>query len=122
MQIAKNIQDTLFYQIQQKIDWDTTETPCYDLCAHEYVLTYNRKGKLTKVWVDWEGETFREKIDDWWWNITSDRKCRRIIKNALKPIDISYLNLPKQKIEVPFNIFYSCEDGELELWKDYWMK
>jgi len=122
MQIAKNIQDTLFYQVQRKIDWDTTKTPCYDLCAEKYVLTYNRKGKLKKVWVDWEGETFREKIDDWWWNVTSDRKCRRAIRNALKPINISYHSLPKQKIEVPFNIFYSCKKGNLELWKEYWMK
>ena len=116
------MQDTLFYQVQKNIDWDTIKTPWYDLCAEKYILTYNRKGKLKKVWIDWEGETFREKIDDWWWNMTDDRKCRRTIKRALKPINVSYLVLPKQKIEIPFEIFYDRKTGKLELWKEFWME
>lgn len=120
-QIAKRVQDTLFYQVQQKIEWDTIKTPWYDLCAEKYILTYNRKGKLKKVWVDWEGETFREKIDDWWWNMTDDRKCRRTIKKALKLFRISYFDLPKHKIKIPFEIFYDRQTGKLELWKEFWM-
>jgi hypothetical protein len=122
MQIAKNVQDTLFYQVKMKVDWDTIKTPWYDLCDEKYILTYNRKGKLKKVWIDWEGETFREKFDDWWWNMTDDRKCRKIIKKALKPINISYLDLPKQKIEISFEIFYDRKTGKLELWKEFWME
>ena len=121
-QIAKLVQDTLFYQVQQKVDWDTTKTVWYNLCDEKYILTYNRKGKLKKVWVDWEGETFREKIDDWWWNMTDDRKCRRTIKKALKPFKISYLDLPKHKIKIPFEISYDRKTGKLELWKEFWME
>jgi hypothetical protein len=121
-EIAKKIQDTLYYQVKKNIVWDTIKTPRFDLCDEKYILTFNKKGKLKKVWVDWEGETFREKIDDWWWNITDDRKCRKIIKKALKPINISYLDLPKKKIEIPFEIFYRKETGELELWKETWME
>lgn len=121
-QIAKSVQDTLFYQVQQKVEWDTIKTPWYDLCAKKYILTYNRKGKLKKVWVDWEGETFREKIYDWLGNMTDDRKCRRTIKKALKPIRISYLDLPKHKTKIPFEIFYDMKTGKLELWKEFWMK
>jgi len=121
-QIAKSVQDTLFYQVQEIVDWDTTKTPWYDLCAEKYILTYSRKGKLKKVWVDWEGKTCREKIDDWWWNMTDDRKCRRTIRKALKPIEISYLDLPKRKMIIPFEILYDRKTGKLELWKEYWMK
>lgn len=121
-QIAKSLQDTLFYQVQERIDWDTTKTPWYDLCAEKYILTYSRNGKLKKVWVDWEGESFREKIDDWWWNMTDDRKCRRTIKKAMKPFKISYLDLPKHKIIIPFEIFYDRKTGKLELWKEFWME
>ncbi len=122
MEIAKKVQDTLFCQVKVKIEWDTTKTAWYDFCDEKYYLTYNRKGKLKKVWVDWEVETFTKKIDDWWWNMTDDRKCRKIIKKALKPINISYLDLPKQKIEIPFEIFYDRKTGKLELWKEFWME
>jgi len=118
MQIAKKIQDTLFYLVKMRVDYDTINTPWYDLCDDRYVLTYNKKGKLKKVWVNyWGAETFREKIDDWWWNMTDDRKCRKTIKKALKPLNISYLNLPEHKIEVPFEIFYNRKTGKLELGK-----
>lgn len=122
--IIKKVQDTLFYQVKTKIDWDTTKTVRHELCDEQYILTYNRKGKLKKVLVDfdWEVETFREKIDDWWWNMTDNRKCRKIIKKVLKPIRISYLDLPKHKIKIPFEIFYDEKTGELELWKKFWMK
>ena len=111
-------------EIAKKIHivWDTIKTPRFDLCDEKYILTFNKKGKLKKVWVNWEGETFREKIDDWWWNITDDRKCRKIIKKALKPINISHLDLPNKKIEIPFEIFYQKETGELELRKETWME
>ena len=121
-EIAKQVQDTLFYQVKKTIEWDTTNTPSNYLCDDKYILTYNKKGKLKKVWVNWEGKTFREKIDDWWWNITDERKCRNKIKNALKPITISYLNLSKRRIKIPFDIFYRRETGELELWKESWME
>jgi hypothetical protein len=121
-QIAKSVQDTLFYLVQKNIDWDTIKTPWYDLCAEKYILTFNRNGKLKKVLVDWDGETFREKIDDWWWNITADRKCRRTIKKALKSTNISFLDLPKQKIEIPFEIFFDRKTGKLELLKEFWME
>lgn len=121
-QIVKLVQDTLFYQVQQKVDWDTTKTAWYNLCVEKYILTYKRKGKLMKVWVDWEGETFREKIDDWWWNMTDDGKCRRTIKKALKPIRISYLDLPKHKTKIPFELFYDRKTGKLELWKEFWIE
>lgn len=121
-EIAKKIQDTLYHQVKKNIDWNTIKTPLYDLCDNKYILTFNKKGKLKKVWVDWEAETFREKIDDWWWNITDDRKCRKIIKKAIKPINISYLNLPKKKIKIPFEIFYNKKIGELELRKEIWME
>lgn len=121
-EIAKKIQDTLYYQVKKYIVWDTIKTPRFDLCDEKYILTFNKKGKLKKVWVNWEGETFREKIDDWWWNITDDRKCRKIIKKALKPINISHLDLPNKKIEIPFEIFYQKETGELELRKETWME
>ncbi len=122
MQIAKSVQDTLFYQVKMKVDWDTIKTPWYDLCTEKYILTYNKKGKLKKVWVDWEGGTFREKINDWWWNMTDERKCRKAIKKALKPLNISYLNLPKHKIEIPFEIFYDRKSGKLELRKRFWLE
>lgn len=116
-QIEKNVQDTLFSQVQKSIDWDTIKTPWYDLCDEEYVLTYNRNGKLKKVWVYWEIETFREKMDVWWWNMTDNRKCRRVMKKALKPINISYLDLPKHKTKVHFEVFYNTKTGKVELWK-----
>lgn len=117
-EIAKKVQDTLFQQVKKAIVWDTIKTPYYDLCDEKYILTYNKKGKLNKVWVDWEGETFRERIDDWWWNITDDKKCRKEIKKALKPINISYLKLPKRKIKITFIIFYNKETGKLETWME----
>lgn len=121
-EIAKKVQDTLFYQVKKDIVWDTIKTPSYTLCDDTYVLTYNKKGKLKKVWVDYESETSKEKRQEWWWNFTHDRKCRKTIKKTLKPINISYLDLPKKKIELPFNIFYDRETGKLELWKKHWMK
>lgn len=121
-EIAKKIQDTLFHQVKKVIVWDTIKTPFYDLCDEKYILTFNKKGKLKKVWVDYESETKKEKREEWWWNITDDRKCRRAIKKALKPINISYLDLPKKKIELPFEIFYERKTGKLELWKEMWME
>lgn len=118
-QIAKTIQDTLFYQVQKSIDWDTTKVPWYDLCGGSYILIYNRKGNLKKVWVNWDSRTFYEKLDEWWWNMTDDRKCRRTIMKALKPISISYLDLPKHKIKVHFIIYYDRKTGKIELLNDY---
>ncbi|MFI1742858.1 hypothetical protein [Thalassobellus sediminis] len=105
-EIAKKVQDTLFQQVKKAIVWDTIKTPYYDLCDEKYILTYNKKGKLKKVWVDW------------WWNITDDKKCRKEIKKALKPINISYLKLPKRKIKITFIIFYNKETGKLETWME----
>ncbi|HQB19765.1 MAG TPA: hypothetical protein PK495_04210 [Bacteroidales bacterium] len=119
-QIAKYVQDTLFYQIQQKVEWDTNKTPWYDLCYYSYILTYNKKGKIKKVWIDWNaGTTCRDKLDDWWWNMTDDRKCRKTIKKALKPLRISYIDLPKHKIKIPFNILYDRETGKIKLLQLY---
>lgn len=86
------------------------------------MLTYNRKGKLKKVWVDWEREKIREKMDDLWWNITEYRKCRRTIKKALKPIRISYLVLPKHQTKIPFEILYDRKTGKLNLVNELWME
>ncbi|MBU2927020.1 hypothetical protein [Winogradskyella psychrotolerans] len=121
-EIAIKIQDTLFLQVKKVIIWDTIKTPLYDLCDEKYILTYNKKGNLKKVWVDYESLTHTEKHEEWWWNITDDRKCRRVIKKALKPINISYLDSPKKKIKIPFEIFYRTETGKLELWKEMWME
>jgi hypothetical protein len=54
--------------------------------------------------------------------MTDDRKCRRTIKKALKPFKISYLDLPKHKIKIPFEISYDRKTGKLELWKEFWME
>ncbi|MEZ4884389.1 MAG: hypothetical protein R3E32_06575 [Chitinophagales bacterium] len=62
MQIAKKVQDTLFYQVKMKIDWDTIATPWYDLCAEKYILTYNRKGKLKKVWLTGKEKLLEKKL------------------------------------------------------------
>jgi len=112
-QIAENVRDTLFYRVSNYISWDTTHTAWYNLCDEKYILTYRRNGKLKKVWVDWEGETAREKLDDWWWNMTDDRKCRKIIKKTLKPLNISYAGLSGHKIKIPFEIFYDRDTGKL---------
>ncbi|MEM6803180.1 MAG: hypothetical protein AAF696_17370 [Bacteroidota bacterium] len=122
MEIAAKVQDTLFYQVKMELDWDTSKTAKTYLCDETYILRYNRKGKLRRVWVDWEAETFGEKLDEWRWNTTDDRQCRRIIKRALKQINISYLDLPKQKIELPFEIYFNRKTGKLELLKEFWME
>ena len=54
--------------------------------------------------------------------MTDDRKCRRTIKKALKPIRISYLDLPKHKIKIPFEIFFDRKTGKLEPLKEFWME
>lgn len=115
--IAKNIQDTLFYQVQREVDWDTIKTPWYNLCTERYFLTYGRRGELKKVWVDWGGGKF----NDWKWNTTVHRKCRRTIKKALAPINISFIGLPKQTIKIPFSIVYDLSAGKIKLWKEPWM-
>jgi hypothetical protein len=122
MEVSKQVQDTLFYYAKKNVCWDTTATPWFLLCDEKYILTYNRRGKIKKTWIDWEGETFREKIDDWWWNNTDDRKCRMTIKKAIKPLRLSYLDLPKKRFKITFDILYDREKGELELFKEYWME
>ena len=122
MEVSKHVQDTLFYYVKKNVSWDTITTPWFMLCDEKYILTYNRRGKIKKVWVDWEGETFREKIDVWWWNNTDDRKCRMTIKKAIKPLRLSYLDLPKRRFKITFDILYDRESGELEVFKEYWME
>jgi hypothetical protein len=119
--VAGTIQDTLFYLVKKNVDWDTSKTRWYDLCDEKYILLYNGYGRLKRVHVDWEEEEegFRDKLDAWWWSITDERKCRRIIKNALKPLNISYLKLPGGRFEVSFEIFYDPKTNTLELWKPF---
>lgn len=121
-QIAKHVQDTLFYKVQQKVDWDTTKFAQYHLCANRYIFTYNRKGKLKKVWVEYDDELFSKKIDEWFWNIIIEGKCRRTIKKVLKPIRISYIDLPKHKVKIPFEISFDMKTRKLELRKEFWME
>ena len=121
-EISKQVQDTLFYYVKKYVSWDTVITPYYLLCDEKYILTYNRAGKIKKAWVDWEGETFREKIDDWWWNNTDDRKCRMTIKKAIKPLRLLYLDLPKKRFKITFEVFYDRKTGTLELLKESWME
>jgi hypothetical protein len=121
-EIAILVQDTLFYYMTKHVSWDTLVTPYYMLCDEKYILTYNKRGKIKKAWVDWEGATFREKIDDWWWNNTDDRKCRMTIKKAIKPLRLSYIDLPKRSFKITFEVFYDRKTGKLELWKEYWIE
>ena len=39
-EIAKKIQDTLYYQVKKYIVWDTIKTPRFDLCDEKYILTF----------------------------------------------------------------------------------
>ncbi|GEM_PF-1046500 len=115
--VEKAIQDTLFAWFKTYIDWKT-----YYFCDEKYILTFNPKGKLVGVQVDQEPQSFGEKIINFWDNITIYRECRKLIRKILKPLDISYLNLPKQKFHVSFEVFFNNKTGELELWKEEWMK
>jgi len=121
IEIAKQVQDTLFYYVKKNVNWDTTITPWYMLCSERYVLTYSRNGKIKKTWVeDWSGsKTFKDKIIVWWWNNTDDRKCRMTIKRAIKPLRLSYLDLPKKRFKIHFQVFYDRKTGTLELRKGY---
>lgn len=117
-EITKSVQDTLFYYAKTQINWDTLTTPWYMFPDDKYLLTYNRKGNLKKVWVDYEGaEGSRDKLDNWWWNISDDRESRKKIKKALKPLNLSYISLPKRKFEVEFEIIYWRKTGILELFE-----
>lgn len=121
-EITKEVQDTLFYYVEKNVNWDTVATPWYMLCDEEYIITYNRKGKLRKVWVNWESETFLEKIDGYWLNMTYERRCRITIKRALKSLSLSYLDLPKGRFQIYFYFVYNRNKGILELRKAPWFE
>jgi hypothetical protein len=121
-EVAKEIQDTLFYLAKNFMNWDTTKTEWFYFCDNQYELTYNRKGELKRVWINWKGETFKDRFLGWWWNITEDRKCRREVKKAMKSLNLSYLELPNQRFDVSFDIIYDNKTGQLELFKPYWMR
>ena len=121
-EIAKQVQDTIFYYVKNNIDWEKREKNLSLMCDEEYILTFNKKGKIKKLKFKFEAENFREKLENWWWNNITDRKCRRLIKRSLKDLDLSYLPLPGKKFKVKFEIFYNSEKKELELLKEPWME
>ena len=121
-EISKAVQDTLFYYLQKNIEWDTLKTEWFNLCSDRYILTFSKRGKIKKTWIDWGDETFGEKIDDWWWNNTDDRKCRMTVKKAIKPLRLSYLEIPNKKFKITIDFSYDKETGKLKLWKDFWME
>lgn len=120
-EISKVVQDTLFYYLIKNIQCDTLNTPWFNLCDDKYILTINKRGKIKKTWIDYESETFREKIDEWWWNNTDDRKCRMTIKRAIKPLRLSYLDLPQKRFKISISFIYDRKSGKFELWKESWM-
>lgn len=124
MTISKKAQDTLFYYLKNKISWDTTTTVWYKFCDEKYILTYSRSGKIKKTWIEWtfDSDKLRDKLDNWWWNMTEDRKCRRVVKKAIKPLKLSYLDLPGKEFKITVQVFYDRKSGEIELWKEYWME
>lgn len=113
--IQESVPDTMYFYVKNNLDWDTLKTPYLDLCDDKYILTYNRRGKIKKTWVDWEGITFSEKVVDWWWNITEDKDCRKKMKEAIKPLNLSYLDLPKKRFKITITILYD-KSGELKIW------
>ena len=44
------------------------------------------------------------------------------IKKAIKPLRLSYLDLPKKRFKITFEILYDRKTGKIELWKEYWME
>jgi len=119
-EVGKSVQDTLFHYVKSNVSWDTLDTPMYNFCNEFYILTYNKRGVIKKVWMDYQGETIIEKIGDWFLNQFDDRKCRKKIKKTLKPLKLSYLELPDRKFEIFFEISYDRKTGKLELDKVYW--
>ncbi len=119
-EIGRTLQDTLFYFVKNTLSWDTLVTPWYNLCDEKYILTYNSKGKIKKVWMDYEGETTGEKIGDWFLNNFDNRKCRKKIKKTLKPLKLSYLEIPNRKFKIYFEVTFERKTGELKLDKSYW--
>lgn len=118
---AYKLQDTLLSQAKTNIKWDTLKKPNMMHCYGEFSLIYNSNGKLKRVWLNraermFRRKTFREKLGIWSDNMTKEiRGCRRIMKRALKPINISYLEFPKEKMNIPFHILFNNNLGELEI-------
>ena len=87
------------------------------MCDDEYSLSFNHEGKIKKVKFKATGITKKEKREDWWYNI-AESKCRRIMKRALKDLNLGYLN-PQSEFTIDIEIFYDRKEKTLELWKPY---
>ena len=110
--------DTIFYHVKTNIDWEKLDNEKH-LCDEEYLLTFNKKGKIQKVKFNPTATTKKEKREEWWYNLT-ERQCRQRIKNSLKPLSLNYLK-PESDFTVIFDIFYKSKEKKLELTKPYYL-
>lgn len=111
--IAKSAQDTIFYYVQDKIDWNSMYAESGLFCDDAYVLIFGRNGKIRAVIFESFGDG---KWKDWWYNFT-ESKCRRKIKKVLTEFDLSYLGLPDKKVMIKLEVFYNSKTKELEHWR-----
>lgn len=86
--VTKDIEDTLITCLNQYVNRTIDENKC--CCYFDSYLKFSKTGKVKKVKYPEDENWFF----DLWWGF-QNRKCRKEIKQALKNIDLSYLNLSK---------------------------
>lgn len=107
----KLIQDTLFYYISTKLDWEVVGGEM--ICDSGYLISINKKGKVSKV--KFEPMPNESKIKSFIWNIRNT-DCRRMIKKPIKDLNFAKMivhgKLKAQTIKL--ELYYS-NSGELKL-------
>ena len=104
--LTEDLEDTIIACLNQHFDKNIKENKC--CCYFDSYLKFSRKGIIKIVRYPDDGYWFLDK----WWGFR-DRKCRKEMKNALRNLDLSYLNLQKP-------IYYYlevCYDKELYKFK-----
>lgn len=78
------IQDTLFYYISTKLDWKKVGGEM--ICDSGYLITINKKGKVSSV--KYEPMTNESKFKSFIWNLRNS-DCRRMIKKPIKDLNFA---------------------------------
>lgn len=115
-ELTKLSLDTIFYHIKNNIDWEQLDKGQH-MCDDEYILTFNRNGKIKQVKFKPTWSTKKEKREDWWYNFT-ERKCRHKLKNSIKNLRLDYL-IPEKRFKIEIQLFYDSKEKKLELRKPY---
>ncbi len=113
LELADKAIDTIFYHIKTTINWkqlDNSKHPCDD----EYSLYFSKNGKIRKVNFTSFATNGQDRKQEKRHSFT-ERKCRRIIKESLQGLSLSYLKA-ESAFTISIDIFYNKEN-ELELIK-----